>query len=110
MNERDYSWTDQDPDEIQSALEFADDITSYQLCTCCHECIDTQSITEDCLCEKCGDCNKCESVCECVKCENCGQKTEDCGQCNDCEDCGQKKDSCSCEGEISQGSAEETPF
>lgn len=94
----DYSWDDQDPDEMQSSLEFAgpdDDFDDDEADGC--ECGSDCQLTFDgkCGCDTCDYCHACYANCECEVCDTCKELEENC-DCEDCESCGETIEKCGC--------------
>lgn len=94
----DYSWDDQDPDEMQSSLEFAgpdDDFDDDEADGC--ECGSDCQLTFDgkCGCDTCDYCHACYGNCECEICDECKELEENC-DCEHCELCGEAIERCGC--------------
>lgn len=94
----DYAWDDQDPDEMQSSLEFAgpdDDFDDDEADGC--ECGSDCQLTFDgkCGCDTCDYCHACYANCECEVCDTCKELEENC-DCEHCESCGEANEKCGC--------------
>lgn len=94
----DYSWDDQDPDEMQSSLEFAGpdddfDDAEYDGCECGSDC--QLTFDGNCGCDTCDFCHACYANCECKICDKCRELDENC-DCEDCESCGEAIEKCGC--------------
>lgn len=94
----DYSWGDQDPDEMQSSLEFAgpdDDFDDDESegCECGSDC--QRTFDGNCGCDTCAYCHACYANCECEICDKCRELEENC-DCEDCESCTESIEKCCC--------------
>lgn len=109
MGGYDYSWDDQDPDQIQSSLEFPEPYDDeWPTCGCCDDCSGRGSEPENCSCEKCDYCEECRGNCKCANLcftDDCyviraGCDCERCDECCDCkllcQRCGDKNELCVC--------------
>lgn len=95
----DYSWDDQDPDQIQEHYEFVgpDDTEIEDMyvensdtdpdCECCEDCELSGSTESGCECIKCQSCGKCESTCAVSSCEECHHHENECDCDKYCECC-----------------------
>lgn len=109
MSDYDYSWEDQDPDQIQSSLEFSGpDDDEWPTCGCCDSCRDSGNGPDECSCEQCEYCEKCRENCKCddlCSTDDCyvirsDCECERCFECCDCKSvcqrCGDKHEFCVC--------------
>lgn len=96
----DYSWDDQDPDQIQESLEFSDpdeydveEEESQDVCECGIDC--ELNYDGSCGCEKCPYCDDCSASCGCEVCEDCKELIVNC-ECEVCESCHESTFHCDC--------------